>query len=129
MIPLCPGLLRVGLGPLARADQPKIFKSEWLTVSCRETWAWFERVNLYNLQIMILLRSTKLYVPWLGPTYLYLLSPFSPPCWHCLYLITLRSTFNHLSAVVTICTIYFNIKWSVFCTHSVTVFCIPLKKW
>ena len=36
-------------------------KSERLTLSCRVTWAWSERANLYNQQIIILPRKTKTY--------------------------------------------------------------------
>jgi hypothetical protein len=34
-------------------------KSETPTVTCRKKWAWFEKVNLYNWQIMILPRKKK----------------------------------------------------------------------
>jgi hypothetical protein len=60
---------RVGLGPGGKivsgtpskgGPAKNIYsKSEILTLSCRGTWAWSERVNLYNRQIMILPRSTK----------------------------------------------------------------------
>jgi hypothetical protein len=53
-------------------------KSERLTVSCRVTWAWSDRVNFYNQQIMILPRETTyatLSGP--GPGNLYRLLPFS----------------------------------------------------
>ena len=36
-------------------------KSERLALSCRVNWAWSERVNLYNGQIMILPRKTNTY--------------------------------------------------------------------
>ena len=38
-------------------------KSERLTLSCRVTWAWSERVNFYSRQIMTLTRKkTKTYL-------------------------------------------------------------------
>ena len=36
-------------------------KSERLSLSCRVTWAWYERVNLYNIQIMRPPTKTKTY--------------------------------------------------------------------
>jgi hypothetical protein len=44
-------------------------KSERLTLSCRVTWAWSERVSLYNRQIIILLRKTKTVLPGPGNFY------------------------------------------------------------
>lgn len=48
-------------GPTARADWLKIFIliRRSLTLSCTVSVAWSERVNGYNLQIMILPRKTK----------------------------------------------------------------------
>ena len=55
-----------------------------LALSCRVTWTWSERVNLYNRQIMILLRKTKTYATYsvlgapsepLGPDHLRWLLP------------------------------------------------------
>jgi len=46
--------------PLERADFLKILtlnRKVW-TPSCRAIWAWSGRINLYNRQIMILLRAT-----------------------------------------------------------------------
>ena len=36
-------------------------KSERLTLSCRVTWAWPQRVNLYNRQLVVVPRKTKTY--------------------------------------------------------------------
>jgi hypothetical protein len=44
--------------PPAMEDQLKT-KSERMTLSCRVSWVWSERVNLYSRQIMILLRKAK----------------------------------------------------------------------
>jgi len=34
-------------------------KSERLNLSCRVTWAWSVRINLYNRQVIVLSRNTK----------------------------------------------------------------------
>jgi hypothetical protein len=49
--------------PLAKGGLAKYLyiKSERLSLSCRVTWAWYERVNLYNRQIVRLPTKTKTY--------------------------------------------------------------------
>ena len=42
-------------------------KPEILTVSCRLTWDWSERVNFYSRQIMVLPRNTKTFATHSGP--------------------------------------------------------------
>jgi hypothetical protein len=54
--------------PPARADRLKIFTlNQKLTLNCRVTWAYSERVNLYSGQIMILPRQTNTYAIQSGP--------------------------------------------------------------
>jgi hypothetical protein len=48
-------------------------KLETLTLSCRVMWTWFESVNLYRCQIMILASTTKAYTTQSG------LGPLSEP--------------------------------------------------
>jgi hypothetical protein len=52
----------IGLGPSSKSRQDKNLytNSERLTLGCRLTHAWSERVKLYNRQ-MILPRKTKTY--------------------------------------------------------------------
>jgi hypothetical protein len=69
---LKPGLQEVGLGPSEKSSHPPptkfgqaknlYTKPEGLTVSCRMTWVWSERVAWYNQQILLLSRKTKTYV-------------------------------------------------------------------
>jgi hypothetical protein len=54
-------------------------KSERLTLRCRGTRVWYERVNLYSLQIMILLRKAKTYATYSGYGNLYRLFLPTPP--------------------------------------------------
>jgi hypothetical protein len=57
-----------GFGPSSKGRPAKNLysTSEWLTLSCRKTWAWFERFNLYIWQVMILLRN-KIICTMVGP--------------------------------------------------------------
>jgi hypothetical protein len=48
-------------------------KLERLMLSCSVMWTWFESVNLYRCQIMILARTTKAYITQSG------LGPLSEP--------------------------------------------------
>ena len=67
--PLLSGLLKEGPGssenspphpPQGRVDRLKTFTLNRVdTLSCRVTWPWAERVNLYNWQTMMLSRNTK----------------------------------------------------------------------
>jgi hypothetical protein len=56
-------------GPTSKGGPAKNLytKSERLIIGFRVTWAWSERVNLYNRQIMILPRHTKTYATYSGP--------------------------------------------------------------
>ena len=51
---------------------------ESLTVSCRVSWAWTERVQLCSRQIILLSRRTKTYASLSGPGNLYRLYPTPP---------------------------------------------------
>jgi len=42
-------------------------EQETLTLSCRMTWAWSERIYFYSQQIMILLKNTKTQATYLTP--------------------------------------------------------------
>ena len=63
--------------PPSKGGLPKNLypKSERPTLGCRVTWAWRERVNSGNRQIMILQRNLKTYAAWWGPGNLHRLSP------------------------------------------------------
>jgi hypothetical protein len=56
------GPLRTGLGPNKGKPTKNLYtKSARLTVICRVTLGWSERVNWYSRQIMELPRETKTY--------------------------------------------------------------------